>query len=103
MAKFMFIYHGGKPPETPEQGEKVMAQWMAWMGSLGAALVDGGNPAGPSKTVSTAGVADDGGSNPVSGYSLVEAADIDAAVALAGGCPILSDGGTVEIAEALPM
>ena len=103
MPKFIFAYHGGKKPETPEEGQKVMAAWMAWMGGLGDALVDGGNPAGMSKTVSSSGVADDGGSNPISGYSLVNATDIDAAVAMAKGCPILDDGGSVEVAEAMEM
>ncbi|MEP2533099.1 hypothetical protein [Shimia sp.] len=104
MPKFMFIYHGGGMPETPEEGEKVMAAWGAWMQGLGDALVDGGNPAGMSKTVTASGIDDDGGSNPVSGYTLVNAADMDAACALAKGCPILDGGkGTVEVAEAMEM
>lgn len=104
MPKFMFIYHGGGRPETPEEGEKVMAKWMTWMESIGADLVDGGNPAGMSKTVTINGVEDNGGSNPVSGYSLVNAADVDAAVEIAKGCPILEGGsGTVEVAEAMEM
>lgn len=103
MPKFMYIYHGGKAPESPEEGAKVMAAWTAWFEGMGAAVVDGGNPAGMSKTVSASGVAEDGGANPVSGYSLVNAADHDAAVEMAKTCPILSDGGTVEVAEAMEM
>ncbi|MGR3712036.1 MAG: YciI family protein [Shimia sp.] len=104
MPKFMLIYHGGGRPETPEEGEKVMAAWMKWMEGIGADLVDGGNPAGMSKTVSADGITDDGGPNPVSGYSLVNAADMDAACAIAKGCPILEGGsGTVEVAEAMDM
>ena len=48
-------------------------------------------------------VADNGGSNPVSGYGLFEAAGLDDAIAKARGCPILADGGSVELAEALDM
>ena len=104
MPKFMFIYHGGGRPESPEEGEKVMAAWGAWMEGIGADLIDGGNPAGLSKTVSSDGVANDGGANPVSGYTLVNAADMDAACAIAKGCPILEGGkGTVEVAEAMEM
>ena len=102
MPKFMFIYHGGKAPESPEEGAKVMEQWNNWFATMGDAVVDGGNPAGMSKTVSADGVADDGGSNPVSGYSLVNAADIDAAVEMAKGCPIIGEG-SVEVAEAMDM
>jgi hypothetical protein len=43
MAKFLYVYHGGKAPESPEEGEKVMKAWMAWFGELGDAVVDGGN------------------------------------------------------------
>lgn len=103
MPKFMYIYHGGKAPESPEEGAKVMAAWTAWFEGMGAAVVDGGNPAGMSKTVSASGVAEDGGANPVSGYSLVNAADHNVAVEMAKTCPILSDGGTVEVAEAMEM
>ena len=103
MTKFVFAYHGGKAPESPEEGAKVMAAWQAWFGTMGDAIVDGGNPVGPSKTVSADGVADNGGSNPLSGYTLIDAADIDAAVEHAKGCPILQDGGSVEVAEAIDM
>lgn len=104
MPKYMMIYHGGGRPETPEEGEKVMAAWMAWMGGIGENLVDGGNPAGMSKTVTATGVEDNGGANPVSGYTLINAADMDAAIEIAKGCPILEGGqGTVEIAEAMEM
>ncbi len=102
MPKYIFAYHGGKPPETPEEGEKVMAAWGEWLGAMGDAVVDGGNPAGPSKTVSASGVADDGGANPLSGYSLVNAPDMDAAVEMAKGCPVLPHG-TIEVCEAVEM
>ncbi len=103
MSKFIFAYHGGKMPESPEEGERVMAAWGAWYESMGSAVVDGGGPTGPSKTVTSSSVADNGGSNPVSGHSVVEAADIDAAVELAKGCPILGDDGSVKVAEVLQM
>jgi len=35
----------------------------------------------------------------VGGYSIIEAADLDAATKLAQGCPIFEDGGCVEIRE----
>ena len=104
MPRYMFVYHGGKKPETPEEGEKVMGEWNAWYGSMGAAVTDGGGPAGLSKTVSQSGVADNGGANPVSGLTIVEAADQDAACDMAKGCPMVKDGsGSVEIAEIMQM
>ena len=74
MAKYIFVYHGGKMPESQEEGAKVMAQWKGWLGGMGDAVVDGGNPVGMSSTVHSDGsVTSDGGSNPTSGYSLVSA------------------------------
>jgi hypothetical protein len=100
MAKFIFVYHGGKMPETEADKTRVMDAWGSWMGALGAALVDGGHPVGLSTTVLPGGrVENNGGANPVSGYSLIEAADTDAAVAYAKKCPILEDAGSIEIAE----
>lgn len=104
MSRFMFVYHGGKAPESPEEGAKVMAEWQAWFGTMGAALLEPGGPAGMSKTVTKSGVAENGGANPVSGLTIVEAADQGAAVKLAKGCPMVKDGsGSVEVAEILQM
>lgn len=103
MAKFIFVYHGGKKPSDPAEVEKVMAAWGAWYGSMGDKLLDGGGPAGKSSMVSSSGVADNGGANPVSGFTLVEAADHAAANKVAKGCPILKDGGSVEVAEIMAM
>ena len=104
MAQFMFVFHGGKTPETPEEGEKVMAEWNAWFAGMGDAVAEMGGPAGMSKTVHQGGIDDNGGSNPVSGVTLITAADQDAACAMAQGCPMVKDGsGTVEVAEILEM
>ncbi|MCJ7871057.1 YciI family protein [Marinovum sp. 2_MG-2023] len=104
MAKFMFAYHGGGMPETEEEGKRMMAAWMAWMGECGAAMVDGGNPVGMSSTLSADGFADGGGANPLSGYSIIEAESIEAAAELGKGCPILEGGkGTIEIAPIIEM
>ena len=102
MAQFIFAYHGGKMPETPEEGQALMARWQAWLGGLGDAVVNPGNPVGKSKTVSSSGVTDDGGSNPLSGFSIVSADDIDGAISLTKGCPHL-DHGTIEVAEVIEM
>jgi len=104
MAKYLFVYHGGKDPETEEEVAQVLDAWGAWFGSMGAAVVDGGNPANSVSTVNSDGsVTDDGGANPASGYSLIEAASLDDALAKAKGCPILAADGSVEVAEVFDM
>ena len=86
--------------ETPEDQAREMEAWMSWMGGLAAAMVDGGNPVGAARTMDSAGsVSEGGGANPITGYSVIQAESLDAAVELARGCPILASGGSVEIAE----
>jgi hypothetical protein len=81
-----------------------MDAWGQWFGSMGAAVIDGGNPVGKSSTVRADGsLAGDGGANPASGYSLIEAPTLDEAHKKAKGCPILAAGGSIEIAQALDM
>lgn len=104
MAKYLFVYHGGDDPASEEEQKQAMDDWGNWLGSMGSAVIDGGNPVGPSATVHPDGsVAENGGANPASGYSLIEAPDRDDALAKAKGCPILKAGGSVEVAEAFDM
>ncbi len=103
MPKFIFAYHGGGMPETQEEQAAEMQAWQTWYGQMGAAVVDGGAPAGMSKTVVTGGaVENNGGSNPLSGYTVVEAVDIDAACEMAKGCPVVKNG-SVEVAPLIEM
>lgn len=104
MAKYLFVYHGGKHPESDDEVAEVMDAWGKWFGSMGAAVIDGGNPVGMSSTVNSDGsVNNDGGSNPASGYGLIEASDLEDALSKAKGCPILEAGGSVEVAQAIDM
>jgi len=101
MANFLLVYHGGSMPETQEEGAKIMQAWTEWFGVLGDKLVDGGNPTSQVRTIAADGSVTDGGTNPASGYSVIKADSIDAAVALAKGCPVLQGGASVEVAETI--
>ena len=102
MGKYVFAYTGGSMAETPEAQEATMKAWMGWFGSLGAAVTDGGNPFGASTAVKSDG-STGAATAGLSGYSVVEATSLDAAADLARGCPILGDGGVVEVYEAHEM
>ncbi|MEP6638549.1 MAG: hypothetical protein ABJC39_04300 [Chloroflexota bacterium] len=101
MANYLLVYHGGSMPDSPEEAAKVMQVWTEWFGKLGDALIDGGNPVSQVKTIAANGSVSDGGTNPSSGYSVIKAESLDAAVALAKGCPVLQGGATVEVAETI--
>jgi hypothetical protein len=102
MPSFIYAYHGGKKPDTPEEGAAEMEKWKAWVEGLGEAMTNPGTPLGMSKTLSADGVADNGGSNPLAGFSVVTADSIDAAIEMAKDCPFLKMG-TIEVAEMLEM
>ena len=57
-----------------------------------------------SKTVSSDGVTDDGGPNPLSGFSILEAETMEAALEMAKSCPFLDmETGTIEVAQVMEM
>lgn len=102
MANFLFLTHGGSMPESPEEGAKVMQAWTDWFTRLGDALVDPGNPISQVRTIAADGSMGSGDGHSVTGYCVIKAADLDAAVALAKGCP-LSAGMSIVVAETVKM
>ena len=102
MANYLLVYHGGSTPDSPEEGAKVMQAWNDWYAKLGAAVVDGGNPASRTKVLSADGSVADGGPTSPTGYTIIKADDIDSAVELSRGCPIFRDGkAMVEVVETI--
>lgn len=100
MPNFVFAYHGGTTPQDPADIERVMAEWGAWFESMGDAVVEPGNPVGQSFTVTKDAIVEDGGANPISGYSVISADTMSAATEIAQRCPMVKDGsGSVEVAE----
>ena len=97
MAKFVYIYTGGSMPETEEEGKQVMDAWMSWLGGMGDHVLDAGAPFGASSSVNG------GGTSGLSGYSVVDAGNLDEATTHAKGCPVLDRGGNVEVYEAIAM
>jgi hypothetical protein len=77
----------------------VMAEWNDWFQGVGGAIVDMGNPFGASGEVGADGSVSQGGPSGLTGYSILTAESLDAATALAKGCPILTDGGSIEVYE----
>ena len=105
MTNYVFAYRGGADmaTQTPEQQEQSMADWTAWFGALGSAVVQIGNPFGRSSTVQPDGSTTDGGASALKGFTVVTATDLPAAANLAKDCPLLREGGTVEVYEAIEM
>jgi len=102
MANYLLTFHGGSMPETKEAQDQVMTAWTAWFGKLGDALVDGGNPVSASKAISPDGSVMDATSAPT-GYSIIKADNLDSAVEVAKGCPVLAGGAAVVVSETFPV
>lgn len=105
MPNFVFVYHGGNIDTNmpPEEGKKHQEKFIAWVKNLGSDAVKPATPLGPTKMVSPEGISDGGGPNPISGFSVIKAADLDAAVELAKTCPFLDIGGTIGVSEEMSM
>jgi hypothetical protein len=101
MARFLVTYHGAGMPEGDEARQQAMAAFGQWVAKTGKALVDPGAPLGPSKTVSQGSVVDGPAPGPPGGYSVLEAEDLDAAVALVQEHPFVGRGGSLQVSAAI--
>ena len=99
MAQYVLVYLGGDQPSTPEEGKRHFSKYMEWLNSLGDAAVSPANPLKDTCTVNPDGTVTPGGKTTMSGYSIVEAETMDAALAMAQTCPFLEIGGSLEVSE----
>lgn len=104
MANFVLVYTGGGMPATEAERGQVMQAWGAWFGQLGEAVVDAGNPfGGAAKNVASDGSVHDGPvGTQATGYSIIKADSIKAAVDAAKGCPVLKSGAKITVYEIHP-
>jgi hypothetical protein len=105
MASFVLLYTGGSMPETEADQKAVMQAWMAWFGELGSDLVDAGNPFTPvAKNIASNGtVSDVPAGSMASGYSVIKADSLGAAVEKASHCPVLQGGAKISVFETFPV
>ncbi len=90
MAKYVFSF---RVPADYAPNADTPAEWRAWFGSLGSALVDVGNAVTEYASVGEVG----GSGSRMVAYSVVSAEDLDSALALAKDCPVMRVGGGVEV------
>ena len=103
MPQYVIVYLGGNPPSTPEEGQRHFAKYVEWLKSLGDAAVSPANPLRDTRTVDSDGSVSEGGQSSMSGYTIVEAESIEAALAMAQTCPFLEIGGRLEVSERVDM
>ena len=99
MGKYVYIYYN---EEQADAGS--MEVWVQWFAKLGDKLVDGGNPFNMGGQVVHEGGVMPVKDMPATGYSIVTADSMEAAIELAKGCPLVElKSGAVAVYEALPM
>jgi hypothetical protein len=96
MPSYLFVY---RSPQEYQPDPEAQAAWQSWFTELADRIVDPGNPVFGNRFA----IGHDGCETLIRGYSVVSAANIDAAAQLAQGCPLLQRGGGVEIAELTPL
>ena len=103
MAQFVFVYLGGNQPSSPEEAQKHFSKYMEWMSSLGDAVVSPMIPLKDTNTVSPDGTVREGGSAAMSGFTIIKAESMEAALSIAKVCPFLEIGGSLEVSELMQM
>lgn len=103
MSQYLITYLGGNPPSTPEEGKQHFAKYKEWLASLGNAVVSPANPLKNTHTITSDGNVTAGSSIAMSGYTIIEAESIDAAIESAKACPFLEIGGSLEVSELVKM
>lgn len=103
MAQYIIVYLGGNQPSSAEEGREHFAKYMEWLSSLGDAVVSPANPLKGTSTINPDGAVSEGGTTTMSGYTIVEAESMDAALSIAKACPFLDIGGSLEVSELVKM
>ena len=103
MAQYVIVYLGGDKPSSPEEGKAHFAKYMEWIQGLGDAAVSPMNPLKGTTTIAPDGSASEGAGSTMSGYTIVEAESMDAALEMARACPFLGINGTLEVSELVQM
>ena len=105
MSEYVFLYRGGEAGRSPERAQQSMQKWMAWFKEMAEKghLKDRGLPLeragklveGKQKAVTDGPFAE--AKDVIGGFTLIEAHDLDQAIQLSKGCPILEVDGAVEV------
>jgi len=106
MPNYVVLYNAPVSAEAqmegndPDMAAAAMQAWNDWSARVGDGVIDLGTPLGNGRRVTDSGAAETG--TEVAGYSILQAADIDSAVALLDGHPHLQmPGASIDVHETL--
>lgn len=107
MKKFVVLYNSPQSAESameeasPEAAAEGMKVWMDWAAKAADNIVDLGTPLGGGKEIGNSGVSDSTAG--IGGYSILQAEDMDAALAVLEGHPhfMMAPEASIQVFEAL--
>lgn len=110
MEKFMLIFHGGQMEgPSPEQMQANMSKWLSWIDKLakqnkyvsGEPLLPGGKLVSgkDGKTVTDGPYTE--GKEIVGGYFIINAENMDEAIAISKDYPDYDNGGSVQVRQVM--
>jgi hypothetical protein len=103
MPQYIITYLGGDEPSSPEEGKQHFAKYKEWLSSLGDSAVSPANPLKDTSTVNPDRTVTTGSTTSMSGYTIIEADSLEAALVIAKACPFLDIGGSLEVSELIQM
>ena len=105
MAKFLFIFREStvsRAQPSPEELQALQVAWYTWMQKFSASIA-GGDGLKPSGRLVKAGIVTDGpyveAKEVIASFSIIQADNYDAAVAIARECPVCPGAPAIEIRE----
>ena len=115
MSEFVLLYRNTlearRDSHSPEKAQQTMKKWRAWfddmtrkgcLKNIGQPLDDAGKVVGGTTKMVTDGPYAET-KDVIGGYSLIEAGSLDEAAKIAAGCPIIENGGSVEVRPVMQM
>ena len=103
MAQYIITYLGGDQPSSPEEGKQHFAKYKEWLSSLGDSAVSPANPLKDTNTVNSDRTVTTGSTTSMSGFTIIKADSMEAALLIAKACPFLDIGGSLEVSELMQM
>jgi hypothetical protein len=99
MAKFLITYYAGDMPSDPDSIASARRAFIQWAEQAGPALAEVGSPVRSAMTIGADAAPDAADRQPMMGWSVIEAADRNAAIRLMREHPFISRGGMLQISE----
>lgn len=99
MKQFVLVYLGGNQPASAAEANAHFEKYFGWLNSLGDTVIIPTIPLKDTHTISSEGAIEEGGSSAMSGFTVIKAESLQAALDIAKSCPFLEIGGSLEVSE----